>query len=326
LIPSTNDEYMLQPSPCYVSQQSRRQTDPLTTYTSHTRPQHVHFSQPKSTHQPRISSPLRYAVPVDDQSEATNLPMSNDQPTFFTSQAIIPASPNYPFISETYALQNHSQLSETSVTSYDTSLDYQIGPNSSQDSITSVESPSQAIESTGDDLNLQLGQDFRKLMPRARSLPFLKDRDRKAVKSKSRTKQSQLHGDSQENNTIVKNADVHQKEQIQVADSIEDDSQLALHPIPPQSKSSQANDQLTCYSSFEATKLSAMLITDSTLLERANKATSKLIDQYNEDLNRGCNAASYAEFYLEQIHAVRTEFWLNELKRMDGSGNGSEIL
>lgn len=95
------------------------------------------------------------------------------------------------------------------------------------------------------------------------------------------------------------------------------DSELILHHTPPQSKASQASDTPTRHSSFEETKLSTMLITDPTLLERANKATSQLFDQCNEDLSRGCNAASYAGFYLEQIQAVRTEFWLNELSQMD---------
>lgn len=297
------DQCFHQPLPYNVPQQSRRQSDPATVFNPHTSHQNVYINQSKIMYQPRISSPLRHAVPVDDHNEAPNLPTPNSQPTFFTHYADIPSLSSYRSIFEPNSLSNHSQLSEASVTSYDTSLDHQFGPSSSQESLTSVESSSQATDTTDDNFQLQLGQDFRKLLPRTRSLPFLKGKDHKVAKSKPRTKQNQWHGNSQEKRTIDKNADVHRKEKTKTSDSKNDGSQLVLHHTPP--------------SSFEETKLSTMLITDPTLLERVNEATSQLFDQYNEDLSRGCYVASYAEFYLEQIQAVRTEFWFNELSRQD---------
>lgn len=314
---SMTDQCFHQPQPYSVPQQSRRQSDPATAFNPHTSDQYVNINHSQRMYQPRISSPLRHAVPVDDQYKAPNLPMPNSQPMFFTDYADLSSISSYPPASEPSSQSNHSQLSEASITSHDTSLDHQFGPPSSQESLTSVESSSQATDTTGDNFQLRLGQDFRKYLPRTRSLPFLKGKDYKVAKSKPKTKQNQRHGNSQEKETIDKNADVHRKDKTKVADLNVVDSELILHHTPPQSKASQASDTPTRHSSFEETKLSTMLITDPTLLERANKATSQLFDQYNEDLSRGCNAASYAGFYLEQIQAVRTEFWLNELSQMD---------
>lgn len=318
LLPSGMTEQCFhQPLPYSVPQQSRRQSDPATVFNPHADLQNVIINQSKILYQPRISSPLRHAVPVDDQYKAPNLPMPNSQPMFFTDYADISPLSSYPSASEPNSQSNHSQLSEASVTSYDTSLDHQVGPPSSQESLTSVESSSQATDTTDDNFQLQLGQDFRKYLPRTRSLPFLKGKDYKVAKSKLKTKQNQRHGNSQEKEAIDKNADVHRKGKSKVAGLNVVDSEFNLHHTPPQSKASQVSDTPTCHSSFEETKLSTMLITDPTLLERANKATSQLFDQYNEDLSRGCDAASYAGFYLEQIQAVRTEFWLNELSQID---------
>ncbi|UKZ66538.1 uncharacterized protein TrAtP1_007711 [Trichoderma atroviride] len=314
------DQCFHHPPPYNVPQQSRRQSDPATVFNPHPSHQNFNINQSKIMYQPLISSPLRHALPVDDQNEAPNSPMPNSQPTFCTDYADMPSLSSYRSISEPNSLFNHSQLSETSVTSYDTSLDPQFGPSSSQESLTSVDSSSQATDTTDDNFQLQLGQDFRKFLPRTRSLPFLKGKDHKVAKSKPRAKQNQRHSNSQEKKIMDKNADVHRKESTKMADSNNDDSQLVLHHTPPRSKVSQASDTPIYHSSLEETKPTTMLIADPILLERANKATSQLFDQYNEDLSRGCNAASYAEFYLEQIQAIRTEFWFNELSQMKYDG------
>ncbi|KAL6904313.1 hypothetical protein GGI43DRAFT_400105 [Trichoderma evansii] len=324
LLPSgIQDPYIHQSLPYDMPQQSYQRIDPATTYVPHKNLHQIPFSQQKKTYQPRISSPLRYAVPANNQGESPNLPKPNSQPIFFTDHADIASSPVHRSVSEPNLLSNPLQLPETSVTSYDTPSDYLFGPPGSQESNTTIESSSQVTDTTDDDLNLQLGQDFRRLMPRTRSLPFLKGRDHKVATMKPRNEQNQQHNNSHEKGAFIENADVSKEKKTKILKSKSTNSQLILRRTPPQSKASQVDDTLTYHSSLEITELSTMLITDPTLLERANKATSKLLDQYSADVSRGCNAAIYAEFYLERIYTARKEFWLKELDRMDWNGSGS---
>ncbi|KAL7925201.1 hypothetical protein ACQKWADRAFT_285347 [Trichoderma austrokoningii] len=295
----------------------RVQTDPVRTYIPNT---NTYISQRNKMYQPRISSPLRYEVPADDGSEDSNLSISNSQPasqpTLLTDHENTPYLANHQPISRTSSQSNHSQLPKASVTSCDASLDYQFSPSSSQESFTSVESSSQATDTTGDDFNSQLRLDFHKLLPQTRSLPFLKGKDYKIVKSKPKIRQNQRLGDSQEKGTLTKSADAPTIEKTKVANSNNIDSQLVLPHTPPQPKTSQASNTTVYRSSPEIAGLSTMLLTDPTLLKRINKATSRIFDQYSEDVSRSRNAAACAKFYLAQIHAVRTEFWLNELNQM----------
>ncbi|KAL9477292.1 hypothetical protein ACSS6W_007133 [Trichoderma asperelloides] len=323
LPPGTQGQCIHQPLPYDTSQESDLQSSPVPAYAPHISPQHVHLNQRKNTYQPRISSPLRHTIRINDQSEANSLSLPNSRLIPDTDHAEVAAFPSHRCISAPNLLLNFSQLYKVPVTNYNASVDYQFSPPGSQESNTSAESCSQTTEATDDDLDLQLGQDFRKLMPRTRSLPFLKGRDRKIVKLKPRNKSIQRHNNSHEREAVAENANVFKEEQTKILKSNSISPQLVLHRTPPQSKVSQVGDTPTCHPSFEAAELPTMLITDPALLERVNKATSQLIDQYSTDVNQGSNTAAYAEFYLERLHAVRREFWFNELNQMDESGSGS---
>ncbi|PTB39478.1 hypothetical protein M441DRAFT_28606 [Trichoderma asperellum CBS 433.97] len=323
LPPDTQGQCIHQPLPYDISQEPDLQSSPVPAYAPHISPQHVHLNQRKNTYQPRISSPLRHTIRINDQSEANSLSLPNSQPIPDTDHAEITSFPSHRGISAPKLLSNFLQFPQVAVTNYNASPDYQFSPSGSQESNTSAESCSQTTAATDDDLNLQLGQDFRKLMPRTRSLPFLKGRDHTVAQLKPRNKSDQRHNNSCEKETVPENANVFKKEKAKVLKSNSISSQLVFRCTPPQSKALQSGDTPTCRPSFEVAELPTMLITDPALLERANKATSQLLDQYRTDVNRGSNTAAYAEFYLGRLQAVRREFWFNELNQMDESGSGN---
>lgn len=320
LLPSgTHAQCFHQPLPYDISKQSGHQSSPLTAYV----PQHVNLNQPKNTWQPRISSPLRHTIRIADQSETNSPSLPNSQPIPDTDHEEIASLPSHRCTSAPNSLTNFLQFPQVPVTSYNASLDYQFSPPGSQESNTSAESCSQTTEATDDDLDLQLGQDYRKLMPRTRSLPFLKGRDHKVVKLKPRNKSNQQRNNSHDREAVAENENVLKEEQTKILKSNSISPQLVLHRTPPEPKVSQAGDTSTCHPSFEVAELPTMLIADPALLERVNELTSQLLNQYSTDVNRGSNTAAYAEFYLERLHAVRREFWVNELNQMNESGGGS---
>jgi hypothetical protein len=289
-----------------------------------------YLTQTGKLYQPRISSPLRYAVPISDRAESPPIPpIPNSQPIYPTNFVAMTSLPNYRSISVPNPLSNSWQQPENSPessgTSCHASLDYSLSPSGSQHSNTSTGSSLQVMDEVDNTFTLQHRQDFRKLMPRTRSLPFVKEKNHKVVKLKPAHKQSKSHNSSragcEHKEIFINDSDMLIKEksktsQMHSLDSSDGSiagSQLILRPTLSESTASQAEDTLICRSSFEVAELPTMLITDPTLLERVNQSTSKLLDQYNADISRGCDVATYAEFYLEQIHMVRRDFWLNQL-------------
>ncbi|KAK5987866.1 hypothetical protein PT974_12001 [Cladobotryum mycophilum] len=59
--------------------------------------------------------------------------------------------------------------------------------------------------------------------------------------------------------------------------------------------------------------VSTMLVAGAGLLREVNEATFKLLEQYEIDVARGCNEATCARFYAEQIHSARRDFWVAQL-------------
>jgi hypothetical protein len=56
-----------------------------------------------------------------------------------------------------------------------------------------------------------------------------------------------------------------------------------------------------------------VILTQFLELDNLDKASCRFFDQYEKDIARGNDMGRYAEFYLEQLHVVRTTFWFNEL-------------
>lgn len=72
-----------------------------------------------------------------------------------------------------------------------------------------------------------------------------------------------------------------------------------------------ASDQTQCQSALKEPD-PAFLVTDE-MLRQVNKVTSKILDQYEADVKRGCDKAERAQFYMDRVMAARTEFWYAKL-------------
>ncbi|KAL7793110.1 hypothetical protein V8C37DRAFT_379323 [Trichoderma ceciliae] len=328
-------QHINQPPPQDLSQQLTQQVVPVITHNPHLNPYQMYLGQQGNMYQPRVSSPLRNAVPVGDRSESPISPIPNSQPTFLTNSVAMGSLPTHRSISAPNPLSNSWQQPRCVDPCAQGPLNYyQQSPPGSQDTNTSPASSSQATDETDDSVPLQPSQDFRKLMPQTRSLPFVKDIKDKVAKSKSGERQvskdiSRLTNKPRKSpRSIHKNKGTsYEKSNLFVREMVFTDtlnienssvhSQLDLRQTSSQPTGSQADDSSTYHFSFELAELPPMLITDPTLLERVNQATSKLLDQYNADISRGCDGAACAQFYLKQIHIVRRDFWLSQLEQTD---------
>ncbi|RFU77135.1 hypothetical protein TARUN_5117 [Trichoderma arundinaceum] len=219
------------------------------------------------------------------------------------------------------------------------SSDYQESPPRSQDTGASLAGGSQATDDTEEFSPLQNTQDFRKLMPRTRSLPFVKDKKAKAaqVAKIAISMSAQRQADKKTSQSRKTPRDSLRARHWKKDSPAEDSDTLAEERDPtksPEMDSSSPNFQidscsssqptisladspLTVDSSFKAAELPTILAIDDALLEEVNQSTSKLLKQYNADIGRGCDGAACAQFYLEQIHIARREFWFNYLKQGD---------
>lgn len=59
-----------------------------------------------------------------------------------------------------------------------------------------------------------------------------------------------------------------------------------------------------------------LLITESTVLDALNKMTWKIIDQYEADLDCGLNRFEIAQYYVDNLHNTRFEFWHDRLAEL----------
>ena len=56
-----------------------------------------------------------------------------------------------------------------------------------------------------------------------------------------------------------------------------------------------------------------LLLAGAAVLDSINAESSKLLEQYEADVAKGCDAGTYAQYYLDRIDAVRTNFWHSRL-------------
>lgn len=325
-----------QPSLQDLPQQSTQQAVSVTTQTFNLTPHQIYRGQQGNRYQPRVSSPLRNAVPVNDGSELPTSPIQNSQPTLPISFVTAASLPNYRSISAPDPSSDPWQQPRGMDPSSQDSSDYQQSPPGSQETQASIESVSQDSDATDDSFSMQSIQDFRKLMPRTRSLPFIKRSKTKAAKPKSGQKPAQkaisrsmtdpaneLHMTKRNRGTCIDDSDASVAEKLPATperDGFSVDSQIDLHPAPPQPSLPQTNAPMASPCSFEVSGEPIIMITDPTILDKVNQATSNLLDQYTADLERGCDGTACAQFYWEQIHMVRRNFWLKQLTQYNQGG------
>ncbi|KAL7819912.1 hypothetical protein V8C26DRAFT_419550 [Trichoderma gracile] len=299
-------------------------------------PYQLYLSQHSNMYQPRVSSPLRYAVEVDSRDPSPMSPISpmpQHQPTLLVHPAVGGSILTHRSTSAPSTTPRSWQQPRYMGTDGCDSPYYQQSPPESQESIvTSAESDSQSTDGTDVSLPLQTGEDFRKLMPQPRNLPFLKEGRTRTTKLKPlkktakaeldssglKRKSSSLAGRDNRNTSnddlnpcVQENASSTNSETIDASAA-----PIALHPISSQTSTSQIEAPSGDHSSpRELCVLPPMLIADNSLLEKINNATSRLLDQYTADVNRGCDGGACAQFYLDQIDMVRRDFWLRQLER-----------
>jgi hypothetical protein len=61
-----------------------------------------------------------------------------------------------------------------------------------------------------------------------------------------------------------------------------------------------------------------LVLTEPGTLSNINEKTSKLLDQYERDTTTGCDELACAQFYSDQIHALRFDFWYSKISEMGG--------
>ncbi|KAL7803640.1 hypothetical protein V8C44DRAFT_343737 [Trichoderma aethiopicum] len=320
----------IQPASPQSSQQPVQNIVP-TTYVQN--PYHLFLGQYGNMYQPRVSSPLRNAVEVDSRDLSPMSPIS-PIPQYQPSPLV------HPEVSESLLTYRSTSAPSTMPRSRyqprctntdDFSPPYsQQSPLGSQESnITYTESDTQSTDGTDVSILSQPAEDFRKLMPQPRNLPFLKESaaktaELKSVKRRAKSElgstsamqQSSFSADQSNRDTPKNNSELCMQGNVSSADSDMDDASAApivLRPTSPQTRSAQTETTSPDYSSLETRELPPMLIADDALLKKINDATSRLLDQFTVDVNRGCDGGACAQFYLDQIDMVRRDIWLSHL-------------
>lgn len=323
------DEPVQPPSP--DSSQQPVQNVVATTYVGNS--YQSYLSQHSNMYQPRVSSPLRHAVEVDSRDlspTSTISPMPQHQPNDIAHPAVAGYLLTHRSTSApSTALQSWQQPRYMRTDGCDTPY-YQDSPSESQEStVTPAESDSQSTEGTDVSLPLQTVDDFRKLMPQPRDLPFMRESKTKTTKLKNSKKRANAEPEPSspkrksscpagfDNEHISNNVtDSCMQENVTSAKSDKTDASGASvksQPISSQTKTSQVEAPSPDSLSLGIYELPPMLIVDNSLLKEINKVTSKLLDQYLEDVNRGCDGGACARFYMSQIDTVRRDFWLKHL-------------
>ncbi|KAL7946080.1 hypothetical protein V8C42DRAFT_322420 [Trichoderma barbatum] len=304
--PTVTQEQLAHPASL---QGSSQQSVPQLTQASN--PYQLYISHQSNTHQPRVSSPLRNAVEVHSRDTSPHSFISSSQSSFSHTEDTRSLL-SHRVISEPDMLSQPRQISGYTGTNAYGSPDCQLTPPRSQETATPLDIDTRAIDGIDASSRLPLAQDFRELMPQTRKLPFVKDSKTKA----SRSKLEQKRADTEYRQSIS-NSDKLIGEIVPLGLEMDSPgvSQVNLRPTSSGSIDGQAEVFPTCHFSYEVDELPPMLITDNVLLEKINQATSKLLDQFNADIGRGCDSIACTYYYLEQIDTVRRDFWLNQLKQ-----------
>ncbi|KAL7960307.1 hypothetical protein V8C34DRAFT_276822 [Trichoderma compactum] len=304
----------LQPPPQDQPQQSICQMMPRNTYVPYQNPYQLYFSQHSNVYQPRVSSPLRNAVDINSQDIYPMSSLPSSQSSVFSNVENAGSLLSDRSVSDpNTSSQPWRQPTCMDMSDYDSAYSQET-PQASQDTVASTAEDSQTTDETNVSYMLQSTQDFRALMPRTRKLPFVRDRKSTTPRSTSAQKRANI-----EQGRCKSDSNILLREEILSSDSEMDRPnafQTNAQPTPSQPTDTQTGVPAICHSPCEIDGLPSMFVADNGLLERLNKITSKLLDQYTADVSRGCDSAACAQFYLGQIDAARIDFWLNELKKI----------
>jgi hypothetical protein len=285
-------------------------------------------------YKPRFSSPLRNSSPLGDLSQ---------QSLMFD-----------------YGTSSRN-LYESIQTTTQPNLSQDNGSDGSQDSpnLPLIEKPKLIMpesttppEESSQEKPPPVGEDFRKLMPERRVLPFspLKMKRSKtdsfvSVSIKSRVRNGRVKALSRREHPPIEVSDARNSMSLLRAQARncrgDDGGKEKLH---------DCREKLRAYSFIKSDNSASqlggtseeniaihpsrpplteaeceVLIADFSILRQINEATSKVFDQYLADVARGCDEASCAQYYLDRIYAARRDMWFEKLtgKRFGASVSSS---
>ncbi|KAL6818516.1 hypothetical protein GGI42DRAFT_310136 [Trichoderma sp. SZMC 28013] len=310
----TDVQYQPPQSPSQpLSQQPVYQMMPGNAYAPHQNAYQLYLGHHSNGYQPRVSSPLRNAVDVDSQDISPMSSLPSSQSSVFSNVKNTSSLLSDRYVSDpNSSSQPWQQPICMDMSDYDSACSQET-PQASQDAVASTAEGSQTTNGADVSYKLQSTQDFRALMPRTRKLPFVRDKKSTTSRSESTQKRANM-----EQGRCKSDSNILLREEILSSDSEMDRPstfQTNVQPTPSQPADTQTGIPAICHSSCEVDELPSVFVADNGLLERLNKVTSKLLDQYTADVSQGCDGAACAQFYLGQIDAARIDFWLNELKQ-----------
>lgn len=312
LQPADSQYQPLQSPPQDLSQPSVYQMMPGNTHAPYQNSYQSYLGHPSNMYQPRVSSPLRHIIDINNQDTSPMSSLPSSQSSVFSNAKDTGSLPSNRSESDLNTLsQPWRQPLCMDMNDYD-SVCSQETPQASQDTVASTAEDCQTTDEPDVSYMLQSTQDFRALMPRTRNLPFVKDRKSMTPRSEFAQKRANMEqGRCKSDSNILREKILHSDSEMEIPSA----SQTNVQPTPAHPTDTQTEILAIRHSSCEIDDLPSMFVADNELLERLNKITSKLLDQCAADIGRGCDEAACARFYLEQIDAARRDFWLSELKQ-----------
>lgn len=297
--------------------------------------------QGNNLHQPPVSSPLRNSLSLDgnqpQQPAAVGL---YRQTSSFVDNMNQVQRASFPI-----SLTSQPSLQPTSPTLIP-GEESAVDPQRSAANACPVSIPTNQVTISPK----KAAKNFREQLPQPRSLPFISSPKKRAKPMESRPTKKTRKSD-----TIVRNLQDNDKRQhqgetsgvkykdrgtscVQEKQTMDAGTSTRIvvfrksgstkakqKPVEPAHSSQRA--LVKTDSSFHSqqelglqSQLCPMIVlADPSVLRRANEATSGLFEQYQEDLQRGCDDGLCAQFYMDQILAARRSFWYTKLLNMDHS-------
>ncbi|KAF5980527.1 hypothetical protein FCOIX_4783 [Fusarium coicis] len=158
-------------------------------------------------------------------------------------------------------------------------------------------------------------QDFRKLMPRPRQLPF--DSRAKTAspykKPEVQAATSSLEDHPPSSKLVGTFANVKAKD-----DMYKDAECQTTLPRSPKVATSSQRPSGSKRETSGVELIPWVILSDYNTLKDLNQATTPLVEQFEQDVARGGDAALLAQFYSKQLWARRRDFWYKKFQVMVG--------
>ncbi|PHH70836.1 hypothetical protein CDD80_5703 [Ophiocordyceps camponoti-rufipedis] len=160
-------------------------------------------------------------------------------------------------------------------------------------------------------------QDFRRLMPQRRHLPFA----REDAIGASRV-------DKADRARVTSAPELHNSASAQAERSHERRAQTGARGRPPSDEPGTHGDTVQRRGADASSRpmitrktpdyvQHTVLLADPMMLRQLSSLTSGLLEQFQADVSRGCDEGLCAQFYLERLQRHRREFWLSRLMAAD---------